>query len=194
MRTALPALVLLLAGSAAVAGGSRLPLVSTNGVSLSPTCSSADHVHRRTADGAFLDVTLSRNGCNLAAASIELLGARSGAWLWIGTTDIYQVGRLALECSRSGVTSSLRLDPGTATAYVAIESTASRHQRTLQPGQRLRLPSIAAAAQYESSRRTVEWSVEPGGEAGWTDAQVVEVARPGCRTDVHVPLTAFRNG
>lgn len=191
MRVALVTVVLLVTATAVAAAESRVPLLSTNGLSVFTACGSADRIHRRTADGAILEVSLSRAGCDVQAASIELLGAPSGAWLYLGTTDIYQVGRLSLTCRKGVVRSRLRLDLGTATAYVSLESTASRRQKVLQPGQLLQGPPIALEPAPD---QRVEWTVSPGGEAGWTEAHIVEVARPRCRADVRVLLTAFRNG
>ena len=190
MRAAL-VLVVLLATAGVAGGASHLPLVSTNGVSVYATCRTGD-LHRRTADGAELEVSLSRLGCVAQAASIVLRGAPSGAWLWIGTTDIYQVGLLRLSCRGGIVSSTFSIDPHSATASVTVESTAFRTEKTLQPGQRLRLPSIRASRRWPD--RSVAWNVGLGGEAGWTDAHFVEVAEPHCRADVRVLVTAFRNG
>lgn len=189
MRVAL-ILVLLLAAAGVAGGASREPLVSTNGVSVYPTCRTGD-VHRKTADGAVLEVSLSRLGCVPEAASVALLGAPSGARLWLGTTDIYQVGLLRLTCRRGIVSGTFTIDPRSATAYVTVEATALHANKTLQPGQTLRLPPIRAGWRW--SDQAVAWSVGLGGEAGWTDAHFVEVAKSRCRTDVRVLVTAFRN-
>ena len=139
-----------------------------------------------------LDVSLSRIGCHVEAASIALLGAPAGAWLSIGTTDVYKVGRIALGCQGSLETSSFRLDPGTATAAAMVASTPSRRDVTLQPGGLLRLPPVSADPRL--GRGSFHLVVEPGGEAGTTYADFVVVARPHCRADVRVLVSAERYG
>jgi hypothetical protein len=181
---------MLMATGGIAAAGSRAPLVSSNGVSVPATCSR--EVQRRTADGALLDVSLSEVRCSVRSASISLLGAPTGAWLQIGTTDIYEVGRLALSCRKSVVTSTFRLSARSASASLSVESTGSRRVRTLQPGGLVRLPSVSVDDRAQN--QVISWSVLPGGEAGWTDARFTEIAQPRCRTDVRVLVNAFRTG
>jgi hypothetical protein len=182
----LPLVVAASLAAGADGGRKAPPLVATNGVVVDAGChgSRPSDVHRRTADGAFLAVSLSRVGCAVRAVAVALRDAPAGAWLYLGTPDIYTIGRFETACSGSVLSTVFRLDARSATASVRLEATGVQREVTLQPGQRMRsfpLPVLL-------------WTVRPGGEAGWTTAHVVEVARPGCHVDIRALLVAFRTG
>jgi hypothetical protein len=141
--------------------------------------------------GATLTVSVSRVGCAIASASVDFSGAPPDAWLEIGTTDIYRVGRFAFGCEAGKVEPTFRLDPMSATAAVDLEARTIRRHLTLQPGQLLHEPLLSPT---QADGSTAALTIRPGGEAGWTSAHVTETAHPGCRTDLRALVTAFRTG
>jgi hypothetical protein len=187
LRLLLPvATAVTFAAPLAAAHDSAPPLVATNGVAVHAACGRSD-VRLRTGDGALLAVSVSRVQCNARAVAVSLLHAPAGAWLYLGTPDIYTIGRFDTACHDARLTTIFRLDPRSATASVELATNGVQRHVTLQPGQTLRgVPLVADGV--------LAWTIVPGGEAGSTTATVVEVVRPRCRLDVRALLVPLRTG